>query len=83
MSNVNERAALKAIIVRLIAEALMEKEKEVLTGEAEDDAEAENVKEFSAMGTGAVAGFSLPLGMSPQTPTEPRLRRARKKKRTN
>jgi hypothetical protein len=81
MSTINERAALKAIIVRLIAEALMEKEKGVLTGEA--DAEAEDVKEFSAMGAGAVASFSLPLGMSPQTPAEPRLRRAKKKKRTN
>lgn len=81
MSAINERAALKAIIVRLIAEAMMEKEKEILTSEA--DTEAEDVTEFSAMGTGAVAGFTLPLGMTPQPPPKPKISKAKKKKRTN
>lgn len=85
MSKLNERAALKSIIVRLIAEALMEKEngdEEVLaSGDGESHGE-EEVNEFS--GAGAVAGFTLRLGMSPQSPPAPtKLRIRRKKKRTN
>ena len=58
--------ALKAVVRKIIAEALLDANDEQSEQTAADEQNEEPIEEFSS--AGGVAGFTLPLGMPPQPP---------------